>query len=198
MVRSLVLIAFALLLDGSCAAAFDANPAQVRALVETAANLLRARDFAGAALLYHFPADYTEDQLEADLAGVAASLELFAGEFGSFDRIEPLAAPVLYVDVFVTGGNHAYWEAHPDSYRVVMLTDFSRYGPGFLVFHLVDIIGVLELKAIAYGLPDSPASVEKVRRAGEKMTPLLRRLSQPAIPQAMNRTTLKQAGHYES
>jgi hypothetical protein len=58
-----------------------------------------------------------------------------------------------------------------------MQTEFANFGPGFLVVQLVDIVGVLEVKAIAFGLPVSGESVARIKKVGDRMVLLNKQLA---------------------
>lgn len=150
---------------------FDSG--QVKALIETSINLIRQRDFTGVALLYHYPPEYSQAALQLDLAGIADSLKVFAEDFGALQLVVPLDADQPYVDIFATSATHAYWDNHPDVHKVIMKTRFEHFGPGYIVFHFVDILASPEVKAIAFGLPESPQSVERIKQTGLRMMQLM-------------------------
>lgn len=145
------------------------NSHQLEALVETSLKLILTEDFEGVALMYHYPADYNREELDADLAAVENSLKIFNEEFGAFGSVSPLETRDLFVNIYAASGSHAYWDKQEKAYKVVLETEFKNYGQGYLIFQLVDIVGTLEIKAIAYGLPVSGESVGRIKKAGEKM-----------------------------
>lgn len=149
----------------------------LRALADTCIRLLQAEDFRGAALMYHYPPDYSADELEAELAGVAGSLKIFTEDFGQIGPVRFADPNDLFVTIYATGGTHAYWEQYPHAYKYTFKTEFSQYGPGYLVIQIVDILETLEVKAIAFGLPVSGRSVARIKQAGDKMVLLMDALS---------------------
>ncbi len=168
-----------LLLCFSCmpALAVKINPGQLKALAITCVNLLQDGDFKGAAMMYHYPSGYSAQELEADLRGVEQSLQMFVAEFGQIKKVTPLENPELYVHIFATGGTHTYWQQYPDAAKVEMMAEFENYGDGYLVVQVVDIVGLPEVKAIAFGLPVSGKSVERIKQAGDMMMQLMKQQS---------------------
>lgn len=155
------------------ARAVKVNPGQLQALASTCVKLLQVGDFRGAAMMYHYPPGYDEQELEADLAGVEKSLEMFIEEFGQINKVAPLENPELYVHIFATGATHSYWQQYQDATKVEMTAVFENYGAGYLAVQVVDIVGLPEVKAIAFGLPVSGQSVERIKRAGDRMMQLM-------------------------
>lgn len=175
--RFFLLLLLSLLLSGTGHAQKVIDQTHLRALTETCLRLIQAGDYRGAALLYHYPPHYSAEELEIDLAGVAGSLEIFAKDFGQIGAVSFADPTDLFVNIYATGGSHAYWEQYPRAYKYTYKTEFSHYGAGYLVIHIVDILGSLEVKAIAFGLPVSGRSVERIKLAGDKMVLLMDHLS---------------------
>lgn len=159
------------------ALAVKVNPGQLQALASTCVNLLQVGDFKGAAMMYHYPPGYDETELDADLAGVEKSLKMFVEEFGQINMVAPLENPELYVHIFATGGTHGYWQQYQNAAKVEMRAEFENYGAGYLAVQVVDILGLPEVKAIAFGLPVSGRSVERIKRAGDRMMQLMQEQS---------------------
>lgn len=145
------------------------NSNQLDAFIVTSLKLLETEDFEGLAMMYHYPPTYTRDELAADLRAVENSLKMFNQEFGRFASVTPLESRDLYVNIYATSGSHAYWDHNENAYKVELETKFRNYGPGYLIFHIVDFVGTLEIKAIAYGLPVSGESVARIKKVGEQM-----------------------------
>lgn len=173
-VRSLFFASVFLLLFASVGSTAEINMNQLDALARTCIKLIQNGDFRGAAMLYHYPANYSAAELETDMAGVEKSLKIFVEEFGTFNQVTPLAEQKLNVNIFASGGTRKYWDQHKDDFKIKMETNFSNFGPGFLIVHLVDIVGAPEIKAIAFGLPVSGESVGRIRQVGEHMVPLMK------------------------
>ncbi len=150
----------------------EVNFSQLQAMLVTCMKLIQSADFEGAAMMYHYPPDYSGEELDKDIAAVAESLRIFNEEFGKFGPIKSLEEPTLYVNIHASGGTHTYWDKQEQAFKIELTTEFENYGPGFLIFQVVDIIGTLEIKAIAYGLPVSGESVARIRKVGDRMIPL--------------------------
>jgi hypothetical protein len=167
---------FVILLPAICcptALAAEINHGQLDAIVKACIKLMQAGDFRGAAMMYHYPVGYTDKELEADLDGVEGSLQIFAEEFGEFGDVAPLAEAKLYVNIYASGGTHEYWGQQPEATKVELQTDFKNFGPGYLIIQVVEVVGTLEVKAIAFGLPVSGESVAKIRQVGDRMLLLM-------------------------
>jgi hypothetical protein len=100
---------------------------------------------------------------------VEGSLKIFAEEFGSFHEVTSLEKPTLYLNIYASGGTHQYWEKHPNALKIELQTEFENFGRGFLIIQLVDIVGMLEVKAVAFGLPVSGESVARIKQVGDRM-----------------------------
>lgn len=149
------------------------NFSQLEAMLVTCMKLIQAEDFEGAAMMYHYPPNYTREELDQDIKAVTESLRIFNDEFGKFGPVKSLDEEKLYVNIHATGGTHAYWDRQRQAMKIELETDFENFGPGFLVLQVVDIIGTLEIKAIAYGLPVSGDSVERIKQVGDRMVHLM-------------------------
>lgn len=174
-----VMLSF-VVLSASQLCAGEINLNQLHALADTSVKLLQNGDFHGAAMMYHYPAEYSPSALDADMSGVTGSLQIFAEDFGRILQVQPLTEPVLYVNIFATGGTHDYWDKHPTAYKIEYQAEFENYGQGYLVVHAVDIIGLLEIKTIAFGLPVTGESVARIKKAGDRMLLLNRPEQKPA------------------
>jgi hypothetical protein len=146
---------------------------QLQAMLVTCMKLIQTEDFEGAAMMYHYPPNYTEEELDTDIKAVTESLRIFSEEFGKFGPIKSLEEPKLYVNIHASGGTHVYWDKQRQAMKIELETEFENYGPGFLIFQVVDIVGTLEIKAIAYGLPVSGESVARIKKVGDRMMPLM-------------------------
>ncbi len=155
----------------------EINLNQLEAVVETCLKLIQNGDYRGAALMYHYPPDYSQEELNNDLDGVEGSLKIFAEEFGAFREVTPLDKQTLYVNIYASGGSHQYWEEYPNVLKIEMQTEFANFGPGFLIVQLVDIADMLEVKAIAYGLPVSGESVARIKQVGDRIVLLNQQLA---------------------
>ena len=172
--KILVLLVVFLMVNSVAVTAREVNFNQLDALVNTCVKLIQSGDYRGAALMYHYPADYSDADLKTDLDGVESSLKVFVEEFGGFQNTEPLKESELYVNIFASSGTHEYWEEHPNVLKIELETDYENFGPGYLVIQLVDIVGMLEVKAIAFGLPVSGESVKKIKKVGDRMVTLMK------------------------
>ena len=152
------------------------NFSQLEAMLVTCMKLIQMEDFEGAAMMYHYPTNYTSEELDTDIKAVAESLRIFNEEFGKFGSIKSLEEPKLYVNIHASGGTHVYWDKQRQAMKIELETEFENYGPGFLIFQVVDIVGTLEIKAIAYGLPVSGESVARIKKVGDRMMPLMQQV----------------------
>lgn len=165
--------------------AAQVNFSQMQAMLVTCMKLIQTEDFYGAALMYHYPPHYTQDELDQDIAAVAESLRIMTEEFGPFGPVKSLEEPTLYVNIHVSGGTHNYWDQQRQAFKVELMTEFENFGPGFLVFQVVEIVGTLEIKALAYGLPVSGESVARIKKVGDRMIPLVQQpLDKRTFPEA--------------
>ena len=165
--------------------AFAQQPSlvQLKTVTDRCLNLIKDGKFKEAAEMFHIPPTYTAKEMKSDCEALRLGLQEITKIFGSFKSIDLLKEPAVYINIPIGGGDLAYWNKHPASYKLEYKTEFQNEGPGFVVFHLVNISKVLEIKTIAYGISAvEPNARERMTRIGEHMMKFMMRLSQDDDP----------------
>jgi hypothetical protein len=126
-------------------------------------NYYNSKDFLGATSLFHFPADYTANELKEDKDAVSKTLNMYYEEFGRIASIERKDNVSLYYFVSIGGGNLPYWQKYPNTYNLFYKVNFSREGQGYVVLVFCNISDKWEIRQVNYGLPaDRPESQERI------------------------------------
>ncbi len=115
-------------------------------------------NYTSAAELFHYPPEYSPEQRQRDLKGVALLLEAFTGSFGQISRtsISTKEAEIFYLQV--GGGDLQYWQKNRETLSHVFQVDFSNYGNGFITFTICNLNQKYEIREVKYGLSASPNS----------------------------------------
>lgn len=134
------------------------------------------KDFAGLAELFHFPEEYTGEELKADKEAIRKTLSLYFDEFGKIAGLEKVENPPFHYFVTIGSADIAYWEKHPEGDKVAYKAVFSREGEGYLTLTFSYILRKWEIRQVNYGLPaDRPRSEARISAIFQKwqkrMTP---------------------------
>lgn len=176
---SIVLAIFILCFYISCT---KKSPFDSKEKEEIAANfigLIQNNDFSSASKLFHYPSDYSSDQLLEDRVGVSNFLEFFNEEFGAILRSKLTKSPHEFYHVSIFGGDVPYWQKYPKYTSLTYKVEFEKEGEGYLCIHFCDIDNKWEIRMVMYGLPKSLSNSEaKILEIGSKMMKMLQNLMQ--------------------
>ena len=127
------------------------------------------KDFAGLAELFHFPPEYTEQELKADKEAIRKTLSLYFDEFGKITGFEKVENPPFHYFVAIGGADISYWEKHPEGDKVSYKAAFSGEGEGYLTLTFSYILRKWEIRQVNYGLPaDRPRSEARISAIFQK------------------------------
>ncbi|MCL5773104.1 MAG: hypothetical protein M1536_01800 [Firmicutes bacterium] len=133
-------------------------------------RLIQNDNFDDAAKLFHYPPEYTKQELANDLRAVSSVLKLFKQEFGQIQAAKISSNPDLYYSIGEEGGNVPYWQKHPTSYELTFEVNFEKEGPGYIVIDFCNINNKLEIRIVNYGLPASrPDSKNRIMDVEQKI-----------------------------
>ncbi len=143
---------------------------QVKSFTDSCMKAIQAGNFDEAARSFHYPANFSPEELEKDRNAVKLGLMELCKIFGTFEGSELVQRPVSFYLFAVGGGNLRYWEKYPESIQVKYEATFSKEGEGFVIFNVVRISGKFELRSAAFGIPiDSPNAKERMGKIAQHM-----------------------------
>ena len=134
---------------------------------------LSDEDFESAAVLFHYPSKYTQEELAKDKISISQVLNLFNNEFGEILDKKCVDSVDNYLFVVVFGGDIPYWEKHSQSFAVFYDVEFAREGNGHIILHFCNINSKWEIQKVLYCLPKSrPDSLSRINEIGGKIMKL--------------------------
>jgi hypothetical protein len=133
----------------------DESPAQL------AAAFFRCGDADCAVRLFHFPPDYSAEELRKDTNGVRAVLELFQHELGRATEPNASDDPGEFIGVGIGGADAAYWKKHPDTSTIRYVVNFEKEGRGIVAIEACHIGSKWQIRSVHYGLPASRADAKQ-------------------------------------
>lgn len=138
-------------------------------------NNYNNQDFRGVTKLFHFPRDYTANELKEDKDAISKVLKLYYEEFGKITNIKKNENPSNYYNVSIGSGNIPYWQKYPETVNLSYKVKFSREGLGYIDVVFCHISEKWEIRKVSYGLPaDRPKSQERIVSISQKIMKLLR------------------------
>ena len=168
-VLSVTLILMVLLLIGTSHGQTVSNDTLVNNAVQYF-DFIRNNDFHSASRLFHYPGNYTKQELTDDMNTVSNLLAFLANEFGGVLNQNISEAPTSFYHVLVGGGDLPYWQKHPHSVKLTYKVDFEKEGRGYVRIRFCNISGKWEIRQVEYGLPTSrPDSRERIMTIMQKM-----------------------------
>jgi hypothetical protein len=124
-------------------------------------TLIQGHDFDKAMGMFHFPTNYSAEELEKDKSIVKKSLQLLDEKFGKFDSPSLEKKPEVFIQVGVGGGTPEYWKKHPEINRFVFRTTYEKAGPGYMVVNICNVTGMDQIRSVEFGIPKSNPDAEK-------------------------------------
>jgi len=138
---------------------------QVKSFTDSCIKAIQSGNFDEAARFFHYPPNYSPEELEKDRNGVKLGLMEIIKLFGTVEKAEIVQRPVSFYHFTIGGGDTHYWQRNPQFIEVTYETTFSREGEGFVVFHVVRISKRFELRSAAFGIPiESPNAKERMEK----------------------------------
>jgi len=130
---------------------------QVESFAEQCLKLLQNGSFPELARQFHVPDESEDTFRSAEQQALAGSLEKLVGLFGSPDKPILLKEPQKAHQLAVQGLRQSYWEYHDRFFPASFGVQFAREGEGTVAFQVVVYNNRLQLRSIAFGLPESAA-----------------------------------------
>jgi hypothetical protein len=147
---------------------------ELKAFTDRCIEAIQNRNFEGAAKLFHYPSNYSPDELARDRDAVKLGLSELSNAFGTYGESKVVQGSVNSYIFAIGGGNLRYWEKYRESIEVRYVTTFSKEGEGFIIFKVVHISEKLELRSAAFGIPlNAPGARERMEKIGRHMMTIL-------------------------
>ncbi|MCC1495949.1 hypothetical protein [Alcanivorax sp. 1008] len=163
-------ILFSFLLSAQ-AVADDTENLEVRELIDHVLASLERGEYAELADLYHYPKEWSADQLKEDKCNMEKNLAYMGERFG-----KPLSARTFkeaknYLHLGIMSASNDFWSNYTQTMTVELDIEYQKEGSDVLVLELVKIGSEIKLKAIVYGLKlDSPMAVMRFKEFGQEFT----------------------------
>jgi hypothetical protein len=175
--RILVLLFLLILLLTSQSLGQETTYDQVKSFTDSCIKAIQSGNFDEAARSFHYPPNYSPEELEKDRNAVKLGLMELCKVFGTVEGSKLLQRPVIFYLFAVGGGDLRYWEKYPESIQVKYEVTFSNEGEGFVVFNVVQISKKCELRSAAFGIPiDSPNAKERMGKIAKHMMDFMKSL----------------------
>ncbi len=128
---------------------------------QLAAAFFHCGDADCAVRLFHFPPEYSAEELRKDTSGVRAVLKLFERELGRPAEPKASGDPEQFVDVGIGGADEAYWKEHSESATTRYVVQFAKEGRGMVAIEACPLGPKWQIRSVHYGLPASRADAKQ-------------------------------------
>jgi hypothetical protein len=125
-------------------------------------KFIKANQFASASELFHYPYNYSSEELVKEKRDVIGTLRFLKKEFGAVTQFKISNSPSKVVGYGVSGASIEYWQKHPEFIFQIFKVDFERIGQGYIRISYCKIKNKWEIQGIEYGLQESEYSKHKL------------------------------------
>lgn len=133
-------------------------------------NHIDNSDFEAAATLFHYPENYTQQELLDDKNSIAKALGVVNKEFGNILNKKKIDSLDNYLYIIISGGNTPYWDKHSYSIPLIYEVIFDNEGQGNVILFLCKINKKWEIQKLEYCLPTiRPDSKMRINEIIQKM-----------------------------
>ncbi len=148
-------------------------------LVEMAQTYVKNKNFDGATSLYLLPPASSPERRTEELSSIKEALTVLSREFGDVNGFVVNEEPVQWFEMIITGGDIDFLKKNSNFNQISYKTDFSKVGPGFIIFQVYENNGNQKLRGIGYALPENQDNVKVIQAiAGELMRAMKSRAEQ--------------------
>jgi hypothetical protein len=125
-------------------------------------KLLSQGNYEEASLLFHYPEDYTKEELLSDRTIVQKMLKIVSDTFGPIDSVYTFPSSSMMYQFSIGGGNIPYWKKHPKGFHVTQYVEFNKQGYGRLEVQFCNINSKWAIRDVSYGLPSSRIDAKSI------------------------------------
>ncbi|HEX3048191.1 MAG TPA: hypothetical protein VHY08_25790 [Bacillota bacterium] len=134
-----------------------ASPTQSEeAVVTSFITQTRAKQFEGAASMFHYPTNFTHAEQSTDQTKVAQALKYLDSMFGEMLELQKVASLAKtchrFMGVRVMGGDLPYWDLHPGSSQLIFKVKYAKESRGWLIVEVCNLEGQNEIRSVEYSL----------------------------------------------
>lgn len=134
-------------------------------------NCLEYSDFSTASDLFHYPQNYSPEEVQKDKVAVAKILELLSNSFGKINSHVVNMEAEKIISLQVGSGDIPYWQKHPKYLLKIYKVNFSKYGDGFITITICNLLNKYEIREVKYGLGESkPNAIQMLQEAAKSLT----------------------------
>jgi hypothetical protein len=125
-------------------------------------KLMNQGNYKEASFLFHYPEDYTQEELVSDRTTVQKMLKIVMDTFGSIDSVYIVPPSLMVYQFSIGGGSIPYWQKHPKGFHVTHCVEFSKQGYGRFDVQFCNINSKWEIRDVSYGLPTSRSDAKPI------------------------------------
>jgi hypothetical protein len=158
----------------------QANNSEMAKISNKFFNYLKNDYYSEAADLFHYPNEYSNEELQKDKFYMKETLRLCKKEFGEITSIKAITQSPGSVNFSLRGGDFNYWKKYPYFVAQIFQVQFENEGLGFIFMRFCNIKDTLEIRSISYGIPKSRSGAEE--RINEILSKMLKIVSKIKFP----------------
>lgn len=156
---SLIVITLLTLLISSTFA--QSNDSQITQISDDLLNCLKNNDFEAASNLFHYPSNYTPQELKKEHEVIIKTLKYFNTEFGNISNTRVDKTHKSFESVHIGSGDLPYWKKHPQAITLIYETVFSKEKEGYIAVCICKITDKYEIRSVGYGLSTNKENTKK-------------------------------------
>jgi hypothetical protein len=134
-------------------------------------KFIKANQFESASELFHYPNNYSHEELVKEKKDVIGTLKFLKNEFGAVTQLKISNSPGKVIGFGVSGASIEYWQNQSEFIFQIFKTDFERIGKGYIRISYCKINNKWEIQGVEYGLQDSEYSKYKLSEIIRKREP---------------------------
>ena len=134
-------------------------------------KFIKANQFVSASKLFHYPNNYSREELVKEKKDVIETLRFLKNEFGAVTQLKISNSPSKVIGYGVSGASIKYWQKHSEFIFQIFKTNFERIGKGYIRISYCKINNKWEIQGVEYGLQDSEYSKYKLSEIIKKGEP---------------------------
>ncbi len=151
----IIILSFSFLLFTQINIAKASDQNEISTLVTDFFNNISQEDHIEASKLFHYPTNYTQEEVNQDIEGVSKFLQALGDSFGNISDATIYNGNSKIISLQIGGGDIPYWQKHPNYLSKVYAVKFSKYGSGYITLTLCNIANKYEIREAKYGLDAS-------------------------------------------
>ncbi|MEJ2618590.1 MAG: hypothetical protein P8Z35_26795, partial [Ignavibacteriaceae bacterium] len=111
-------------------------------------KLIKANQFESASELFHYPNNYSREDLVKEKIDVIETLKFLKNEFGAVTQLKISNSPGKVIGYGVSGASIEYWQKHAEFIFQIFNTNFERIGEGYIRISYCKINNKWEIQGV--------------------------------------------------